>query len=869
MSSRRIPINGGRSARRHADIGRKRTLNDRKDTTMMSNALASTGRGIVICDATQTGCPIIFANPAFLRITGYELAEVVGRNCRFLQNGESGQAALSAVRSAIATQTEAHVVLRNYRKDGSLFWNDLLLSPLRDESGKVTRFIGVQTDISEQKRDQEQLAFLMTHDKLTGLPNRTLLMERLQQAVQQAQRQASPAALLFIDIDHFQQISAGLGQDTRNRILKDIAQRLRACVKESDTLSHYGDGKFAWILNDAGDPGYVSASCDRISGIIAEPLIIDDQMFRAACHIGIAQCPQDSDDAPTLSQYASIALHHAKDLGNKSHLFFSSEINARMAQRVALEAALRSAIHNEQFHLVYQPKVELQTGRITGLEALLRWQHPQLDVVAPATFITIAEELGLIVSIGEWVLRQTCRHLRSWIDTGIQFPRVSIKMSPSQLRDPLLAQKIEQALSEERIDPAMVSFAITEGILMGDTQSIEITLRKLKALGVTLALDDFGIGYSSFSYLRRFPFDQIKIDPSFIKNIVTDSNDAAIANAIISMAHSLGLQAVAEGVETNAQCELLCDLLCDEMQGNLFSKPMAPGDIMTLLREDRRLPDHLLRTQKASRTLLLVDDEQNILAALKRLLRRDGYQILTANSAQEGLEMLTGNKVDVILSDQRMPGMNGVEFLRTAKISYPDTVRIVLSGYTELQSVTDAINEGAVYRFLTKPWEDQQLRDHIEEAFQHKEMADENRRLNLQVRTANQNLATANRQLEEVLQQQRQQIIRDEASLDIVREALQHVPLPVIGLDDDNMVAFANDAAHSLFKDVGPILGSDATQLIPELLHATHATGKDGRCTVKLNEVLFQVAVRSMGQGSQSRGKLMTLTQLVPFGVKS
>lgn len=836
---------------------------------MMSNALTSTSRGIVICDATQPSCPIVFANPAFLSITGYELEEVIGRNCSFLQNGESDQAALAAIRSAIAAQTEVHVVLRNYRKDGSLFWNDLFLSPLRDETGQVTRFIGVQTDISEQKRAQEQLVFLMTHDELTGLPNRTLLMERLQQAVQQAQRQANSVALLFIDIDHFQQISAGIGQEARDQVLRDIAERLRACVKEPDTLSHYGGGKFAFILNDAGDPGYVSAGCDKISAIIAEPLMIDGQIFRVACHIGIARCPQDSDDAPTLSKYANIAQYYAKDLGDKNYQFFSSEINARMAERVTLEGALRSAIHNDQLHLVYQPLVDLQTGRIIGLEALLRWQHPELGGVSPAKFIPVAEELGLVVSIGEWVLRQACRHIRSWIDAGIYVPRVSINMSPSQFHDPLLVQKIEQTLSEEQIDPGMFSFEVTEGILMSDAQSIEITLRKLKALGATLALDDFGTGYSSFSYLRRFPFDKIKIDQSFVKNIVTDTNDAVIANAIISMAHSLGIQAVAEGVETEAQCEFLCQHLCDEIQGYLFSKPIAPEGIATLLREDRRLSDHLLRTQKTSRTLLLVDDEQNVLSALKRLLRRDGYRILTANSAQEGLEVLAGNQVDVILSDQRMPGMNGVEFLRTAKITYPDTVRIVLSGYTELQSVTDAINEGAVYRFLTKPWEDQLLRNHIEEAFQHKEMADENRRLHLQVRTTNQNLATANRQLEEVLKQQRQQIIRDEASLDIVREALQHVPLPVIGLDDDNMVAFANDAAHALFENTGPILGSDATQLMPELLHATHDTGEDARCTVELNGALFQVVARSMGQGSQSRGKLMTLTQQVQAGVKS
>ncbi len=823
----------------------------------------------MICDATRPSCPIVFANPAFLHITGYKLDEVIGRNCRFLQGGETDQEALAAVRSALAAGTEVHVVMRNYRKDGTLFWNDLFISPLPDEHGVVTRYIGVQSDISELKRDQEQMVFQMTHDDLTGLPNRTLLMDHLRQAVRRAQQRASSAALLFIDIDHFQQLSAGIGRDATNRILKDIAARLRSCVQEADTLSHYGSGKFALILNDAGGAAQVAASCDRISHAIAEPLTVDDQVFRVACHIGIALCPQDSSDGPTLSKYAGMAQHHARDLGHKNHQFFSSEMNARMVERMTLEGALRSAIHNEQLYLEYQPQVDLQTGRIIGLEALLRWQHPELGAVAPGRFIPIAEESGLIVSIGEWVLRQTCRHIRTWMEAGLRVPRVAINVSPSQFRDPLLVQKIEQTLSEGQIDPAMISFEITEGVLMIDAQAIEATLRKLKALGVTLALDDFGTGYSSLSYLRRFPFDKVKIEQSFVKNIVTDNNDAAIANAIISMAHSLGIQVVAKGVETEAQCEFLRQHMCDEIQGYLFSKPIAPAEIMAALREDRRLSDHLLRLQKASRTLLLVDDEHNILSALKRLLRRDGYHILTANSAQEGLEVLARNQVDVILSDQRMPGMNGVEFLRTAKITYPDTVRIVLSGYTELQSVTDAINEGAVYRFLTKPWEDQQLRDHIEEAFQHKEMADENRRLNLQVRTANHSLATANRQLEEVLTQQRQQIIRDEASLDIVREALQQVPLPVIGLDEDNMVAFANDAAHALFENAGPILGSDATQLMPELLHATQDSGKDERCTVELQGARFKVVARSMGHGSQSRGKLMTLTQDIQLGGRS
>jgi CheY-like chemotaxis protein len=268
-----------------------------------------------------------------------------------------------------------------------------------------------------------------------------------------------------------------------------------------------------------------------------------------------------------------------------------------------------------------------------------------------------------------------------------------------------------------------------------------------------LSLDDFGTGYSSLNYLKQFPLDTVKIDESFIKNITTDINDGAISYAIISMAHSLGIKVIAEGVETEAQCDFLRKNMCDGIQGEFFSSPICAADIQALLLEDRRLSPDLLRMSKPSRTLLLVDDEPNILASLKRLMRRSGCEILVANSAEEALDLLSRQPVDVILSDQRMPGMNGVQFLRLAKERLPNTVRIVLSGYTELESVTSAINEGAVYRFLTKPWEDELLRKHIEEAFQYKEKEDENRRLNLLVHTANQELATANRQLEELLKQ--------------------------------------------------------------------------------------------------------------------
>jgi CheY-like chemotaxis protein len=320
------------------------------------------------------------------------------------------------------------------------------------------------------------------------------------------------------------------------------------------------------------------------------------------------------------------------------------------------------------------------------------------------------------------------------------------------------------------------------------------------------------------------------------------------------------MRVVAEGVETEAQCALLAANMCDEIQGGLYSLPLESHEFAALLAAGRRLPDHLLRMHKRARTLLLVDDEPNILAALKRQLRGAGLHILTATSGAEGLQRLQDEHVDVIVSDQRMPGMTGVEFLRAVKHSHPDTVRMVLSGFTELQSVTDAVNEGAIYKFLTKPWDDTQLRAHILEAFRNKEMADENRRLDLAVRTANQGLAQANRQLEEVLRQQQEQISRAGISLAIVREALQHVPLPILGIDEEQVVAFANLAAEQLFRSDGQLLGNPVEYFMPGL--STIGEGQQLAATVA--GARYEIAAHGMGKGTRARGMLIVFKPAAP-----
>ncbi len=447
-----------------------------------------------------------------------------------------------------------------------------------------------------------------------------------------------------------------------------------------------------------------------------------------------------------------------------------------------------------------------------------------------------------------------------WLDKGMNVPHVAVNVSPMQFHDDDLIAQVKQALADFQIDPSLLYLEVTESSLMDDVVRSESMLRDLKDLGVKLALDDFGTGYSSLSYLKRFPFDKVKIDQSFVRDITTSQSDNVIVKVIVSMAHGLGLKVVAEGVETQAQCEIMRTSVCDEIQGFFFSKPVNAPSIEALFAEGRALSPELLRFRKPQRTLLLVDDEPNVMAALKRLFRRDGYTIVTANSGAQGLEVLAQQKVDVIISDQRMPNMTGVEFLRIAKLSYPETIRIVLSGFTELQSVTDAINEGAIYRFLTKPWDDELLREQISKAFEYRELQEENLQLDLKIRTSNQELVAANRQLGDVIVSTRKQIEREEISLLIAREALQFIPVPVIGIDDEDLVAFVNAAAEKLLLPQGSVLGVELAHALPAVAAVIAQTVDGGASAISIEGKPYRLQWNSMGSSSRSKGKLVMLT---------
>jgi diguanylate cyclase (GGDEF)-like protein/PAS domain S-box-containing protein len=821
------------------------------------DAMAACNSGVLILAAAPSSYPIMYANPALCRISGYRLEELIGQGCAVLKN-EDGQPGLEQlVRKALEQRCQLRDELRSYRKDGSIYWNALTLSP--GSGASPAHVVCNIDDISELHQQRAELAHLANHDALTGLPNRNLYSEHLQRAISAAAGRMNPAAVLCLSVDNYNLVNESLGHVAGDQFLVGVAQRLRGCLRERDTLSRHGGNEFVLILGELGSARDAAQTCEQIYRNLAAPLPVCGQDLHAACSIGIARYPQDSGDGGTLLRYADMALSHARARGGYRYEFFASALNQRSAERIQMEAALRVALAQNQLELMYQPMADLRDGAVCALEALVRWQHPKLGQMNAAAFISIAEDAGLMPEIGYWTLRRVCQHMGDWREAGLPPVRVGVNISPKQFRDASLPERVARILEEYAIAPEQLSLEITEAALLQDTITSSQALSLLKDLGIGLTLDDFGTGYSSLNHLKQLPFDLVKIDCALIGNVATGTDDAALVNTIISMAHQLGIKVSAEGVETEAQCDFLRRNMCDQIQGFFLGAPQSMTETGALLAQRQALPPHLLRIQKQKRTLLLVDDEPNIVAALKRLLRRDDYQILTASGGQEGLDLLATTAVDVIVSDQRMPGMIGADFLRAAKGLYPDTIRIMLSGYTELQSVTDAVNEGAIYKFLTKPWDDEQLRGHIAEAFRMKEIADDNERLNLELRTANYELASTNRRMEDLLRQNQQQIRRDEISLSVARELLQFLPLPVLGLDDEGLVAFVNAAADDLFGKRGALLGNEAIIMLPALF--PYGLTFSGSHEAEIGGHRYAVVAHPMGADSSSRGSLITLSR--------
>jgi diguanylate cyclase (GGDEF)-like protein/PAS domain S-box-containing protein len=478
---------------------------------------------------------------------------------------------------------------RIVRRDGIMRWVHEQGEYVLDEQGVPVKLIGTLLDITERKQAEERLAHLAHHDALTDLPNRIMLDDRLVQSIAHAERNGRVVAVLFLDLDRFKDINDTLGHSTGDRLLTHVAERLQVCLRTGDTVARSGGDEFIIVLADVAQPDDVTNVANRIVDSFARPFAIDGRELYASASIGISVFPHDGRDADSLIRSADTAMYQAKDSGRNNFQFFTADMHAKALARLSVEGDLRRAIEREQFVLHYQPVISLSSGRVVGAEALLRWNHPDRGLVLPADFVALAEETGLIVPIGDWVLRAACARARGWTERGHDPIRVMVNISARQFQERNLGDVIDGALAAAGLPAQQLELEITESVVMRNTEETIRSLKNLKAKGLRLSIDDFGTGYSSLGYLKLFPVDSLKIDRSFVRDISVDAFDEAIASAIVGLARSLHLRVIAEGVETPTQLAFLRRVGCDEMQGHLFSKAVTAPEFEALLFEGRRL----------------------------------------------------------------------------------------------------------------------------------------------------------------------------------------------------------------------------------------------------------------------------------------
>ena len=566
-------------------IARDITLRKRAEEQLklQSAALEAAANAIVITDYEGK---IVWVNRAFTTMTGYGKEEVLSKNLRLLKSGDQPESYYANLWSTISSGKVWQGEIVNRRKDGTTYTEEMTITPVsRDVGNPADRyFIAIKQDITKRKRAEERVQYLAYYDALTGLPNRTLLQDRLAKALAGARRRKDKAAILFLDLDRFKDINDSLGHSVADLLLQEVAERLKTWAREQDTVARVGGDEFLIVLTGVKDVADAAVATERIVNLMTAEFVVQGHSLSIGCSVGISIFPEHGADGESLIKNADAAMYSAKENGRNRFQFFTEDMNAQVVERLTLENSLRLALDKKELFLVYQPQMDIATGRITGLEALLRWQHPDLGLVPPDKFIRIAENSGLIVPIGEWVVRTACRQARKWQDEGLPAVSVAVNVSAVQFRQEGFCELIRRALHETGLAPQYLELELTESLLLANADLMLSVVQELKAMGVTLAIDDFGTGYSSFSYLRQFRVSKLKIDRVFIRDVAVNPDDAAIASAIISMAKSLHLKVIAEGVEDEAQMSFLRAHQCDEIQGYYFSKPLAVDKVADKLR---------------------------------------------------------------------------------------------------------------------------------------------------------------------------------------------------------------------------------------------------------------------------------------------
>jgi diguanylate cyclase (GGDEF)-like protein/PAS domain S-box-containing protein len=517
-------------------------------------------------------------NPRAQQLTGRSKPELMGQTfCNWLPAARHNgmfERLVQITRDGGVHQEEAHNAMPQFKAEW-LAWQVV---------GVEGGVVAIVRDISERMRNEARIVHMAHHDTLTGLPNRSLIADRLQQAVFDAERQGQSVLVAFIDLDSFKLVNDTLGHNAGDELLKVVAGRMVDCVRRNDTVGRFGGDEFVLVLPHVdNNPSALVPLLEKILAAVVEPIMLEGQKMQVSCSIGVALYPRDGRDADALMMHADMAMYRAKEAGKNNCQFYTHEMNASLEEKMALMDGLRKALAENQLRLAYQPKVELETGRIFGVEALLRWQHPQRGTVSPDQFIPLAEECGMILPIGEWVLREACQQARAWQDAGLEPINISVNVSPRQFDDCRLVGRVADALRDSGLAPRWLELEVTESMVMRDVTQSVAKMRELEAMGIALAIDDFGTGYSSLAALKSFPISRLKIDKSFVRDLASNEDDQAIARAIISLSHQLHMRVIAEGVETEQQRSFLQQNGCDEVQGYLYGRPVTQQEIAALL----------------------------------------------------------------------------------------------------------------------------------------------------------------------------------------------------------------------------------------------------------------------------------------------
>lgn len=574
--------------------------------------------------------------------------------------------------------------------------------------------IQLNHQIEEREQKEAQLQHRATHDMLTELPNRLLFNDRLEHAISKAVRDETRLAVMFIDLDKFKDINDAYGHDAGDELLQETAGRLAQCVRKSDTVARLGGDEFICLIENFGERRQLVELAERIERSLFRPVVLSDKSHNVSCSIGISVCPDDGDDAGLLLRQADIAMYQAKKTGKPAFQFFNREMQTHLTRRVALEKQLRGAVERDEFVLHYQPQVDLVSGRIIALEALIRWDSPKMGLLSPDAFIPVAEKSKLIQAIGEWVVNAACEQIGAWRGSAAAGIPIAINLASTQITSGFVDALME-IVRRHGIETKSMEFELTETMSMTDPETTIALMNRMKERGVSLAIDDFGTGYSNLSYLRRFPVDKLKIDKLFTGGLIDSPEDRSIVSSVIRLTHSLGMRAVAEGVENEGQLRYLVQEGCDAIQGYHFCRPLPAAEIADFLQSKPDLA--AISEQPYRRRALLVDDDEAVFASFRPLADVSGFELITASDAGSAYEILACQDVGVVICDVRLPGESGITLLESVRKMYPRIIRIMITGYGSYKNLEEGINRAHAHKYVAKPWDPDDVMGVLNESF--------------------------------------------------------------------------------------------------------------------------------------------------------